>query len=50
MQIKKLTMEAYLAIYTNVIHPLLDQAIWTIVKGLKFLPSDVKQELEGLKY
>ena len=39
---KKLTMEAYLATYANIIHPVPDQTTWPTVEDLKILPPDVK--------
>ncbi|KAH9686718.1 SWIM-type domain-containing protein [Citrus sinensis] len=39
---KKLTVEAYLATYANIIHPLPDQSTWAVVEGLKVLPPYVK--------
>ncbi|KAH9672222.1 Ribosomal L12 domain-containing protein [Citrus sinensis] len=37
----KLTVEAYLATYSDVIHPLLDQITWSIIEGLKILSPKV---------
>ncbi|ESR54253.1 hypothetical protein CICLE_v10023995mg [Citrus x clementina] len=39
---KKLTVEAYLATYANIIHPLPYQSTWAVVEGLKILPPYVK--------
>lgn len=39
---KKLTVVAYLATYSNVMHPLSNQTTWPTVEGLKVLPPDVK--------
>lgn len=38
----KLTVEAYLATYSDVMHPLLDQITWSIIEGLKILSPKVK--------
>ncbi|KAK9177079.1 hypothetical protein WN944_029100 [Citrus x changshan-huyou] len=39
---KKLTVEAYLATYANIIHPLPYQSTWAVVEGLKVLSPYVK--------
>ncbi|KAH9735834.1 Ribosomal L12 domain-containing protein [Citrus sinensis] len=44
----KLTVEAYLATYSDVIHPLLDQITWSIIEGLKILSPKVKVKVVSI--